>query len=645
MTPTAACRCAAKMTDSGPVAAGPLRHETVGMKMLRTLRWMAGLVLGLVAATAAAQESMAERIAACEAVEHSDPARALAISEELLATPAADTDIQLRIEILGCRAWALLVSGDRAGGLALVRQILAHNEAVSDPLDRVRNLRRVASLYQRGDEVETAIGHIAEALELAERHDFTGEQVGVLTNLGVLHSEARNFDRAIDYYRRALELAPGNVPPGQELPIRFNLALTYRNSGRLDEALELFDDLAARLDTPGMEVRLASTLNVMASIHRERGALDRAEALLARAEALHESLENPAEHVAVLLEKAQVLAARGDHADAVAVAEEALAKARRADYYFSIRGALDVLAEVLEGAGRPAEALAYQREHGRVTAQHLREQQGEKLLALEAQLGNERQARELAELRRERDLQEMRLAEQRRNQRLLVAAGIVLILAGVVALALQRRHNRRLAHISRTDLLTGLPNRRGISEHLASLEEGGGVLILVDLDHFKRINDNHGHDRGDQVLRRVAESLQARCRDAGARVGRWGGEEFLVFLPNADAGTSAQLADRLCRAIAALEIPGPEPEPLRVTASAGFAPLDIALRHSGQEGWEPALLIADQLLFRAKRAGRDRWFGVWPNPDQAPIQPRELDAALAAGQCRLLRPDEGPAPA
>lgn len=579
-----------------------------------------------------------EQIAACEAAEHSEPARALAISDQVLSRLDPESRPQATIQILGCRAWALLVSGDRNGGMALAAEILDRNGHIEAPADQVRNLRRVASLYQRAGELEPGIDLIAEALELAEAHNLEAERISILTNLGILHSEARNFDRAIGYYERALDQLATSPDPRQELPIRFNLALTYRNSGQLDQALELFDDLAERLEQPGLEIRLASTLNLMASIHRERGELDAAEALLDRAEALHADLDNPAEYVPLLLERAQLLAHRGDHAAAVAVAENALAQAQRADFYFSIRGALDVLAEVLEGAGRAREALAYQREHGRITEAYLREQQGEKLVALEAQLGSERQARELAELRRERDLQEMRLNQQRRNQRLMIAAGVVLILTGVVALILQRRHNRRLAHISRTDLLTGLPNRRGIGEQLAGTgESGSGVLMLVDLDHFKRINDDYGHDRGDLALSQVADALERQCREAGARVGRWGGEEFLVFLPEADAESAAGMAADLCRTIASLEIPGPGSEPLKVTASAGFAPLAMAVEHSGQEPWEPALLIADQLLFRAKREGRDRWLGVWLNAGRPPIQPRELDAALDTGHCRLLR--------
>jgi diguanylate cyclase (GGDEF)-like protein len=117
---------------------------------------------------------------------------------------------------------------------------------------------------------------------------------------------------------------------------------------------------------------------------------------------------------------------------------------------------------------------------------------------------------------------------------------------------------------------------------------------MLDLDHFKQINDRHGHDTGDQVLVRVAETLRAmRSTEVPAR---WGGEEFVIVLPAtavADAVTSMdRVRERLSSAVRV--------EGEAVTFSAGVAPLDSA------EEFERAVAAADEALYRAKSAGRDR---------------------------------------
>ena len=161
--------------------------------------------------------------------------------------------------------------------------------------------------------------------------------------------------------------------------------------------------------------------------------------------------------------------------------------------------------------------------------------------------------------------------------------------------------------------MTGLYNRRHIDEQLARLLGPGSLpsaplsVALVDLDHFKRINDTFGHDVGDAVLRRVAELLQAAVPVDGARAlggsfaARMGGEEFLLVLVDTPPGHAVTLAEDLRSAIAGHGW-GPVTGELPVTASIGVTTL------SGSDDETPAALLgrADALLYRAKEQGRDR---------------------------------------
>jgi diguanylate cyclase (GGDEF)-like protein len=154
------------------------------------------------------------------------------------------------------------------------------------------------------------------------------------------------------------------------------------------------------------------------------------------------------------------------------------------------------------------------------------------------------------------------------------------------------------------DPLTGLRNRRGfdaafLGERLRFERYGHALSVLMlDIDHFKRINDEHGHDAGDEVLRVVASVLRIALRDVDV-VARHGGEEFVVLLPETPASAAAEVGERVRAAVAAAQVhAGGTAIPVRVSVGVSSCPeLVIA----------PADLLAsaDAALYEAKRAGRD----------------------------------------
>lgn len=158
-----------------------------------------------------------------------------------------------------------------------------------------------------------------------------------------------------------------------------------------------------------------------------------------------------------------------------------------------------------------------------------------------------------------------------------------------------------LAEAAMTDGLTGLLNRRAMLEMLAQAAasirpgEAGLSLIVADIDHFKRINDEHGHDAGDRVLCTVASRLRELGGDPQL-VARWGGEEFLVLLPGLRLSAACQRAEAMRRDVAQTRIDSGK---LRVTLSLGVAELDAG------EALDDCLRRCDQALYRAKDAGRN----------------------------------------
>ena len=162
----------------------------------------------------------------------------------------------------------------------------------------------------------------------------------------------------------------------------------------------------------------------------------------------------------------------------------------------------------------------------------------------------------------------------------------------------------RIGELATRDELTGLPNRRAILALLATETARQArlpvplTLALIDLDHFKRINDTHGHAAGDAALRGFARCIEAELR-GGDVMARWGGEEFLLMLPGTDAAQAVLAVERLRRHLRAAAFDEIAPG-LTLTFSAGVSAC------LGQGDIEPAIERADRAMYRAKAAGRDR---------------------------------------
>jgi diguanylate cyclase (GGDEF)-like protein len=158
-------------------------------------------------------------------------------------------------------------------------------------------------------------------------------------------------------------------------------------------------------------------------------------------------------------------------------------------------------------------------------------------------------------------------------------------------------------HRAATDGLTGLPNARSVRETLTRMVAQAGrsagplSVIAVDLDHFKALNDRHGHQAGDEALAGVGAALRSALR-ASDFAGRWGGEEFVVLLPDTDLAGAAEVAGKLRELIAAVAVPA---VPAGITASLGVASLP---EHAGTG--DELFRAADRALYAAKAAGRNR---------------------------------------
>lgn len=484
---------------------------------------------------------------------HRDPDGCLERGEQLRDEATAAGDLARRgrsLVLVG--ACHVLRSDHRAA----MRALLEATTLLADgpPLARAHALSQLGHLESAIIDPATGLSHLREALELFEAENDDAGQAETLNRIGVAFFSHGDLADARDAYERSLALTR-DEDRLRAAGLRNNLAKILTALGELEAAMASLDAAWEGFAASGERRGLGMVLHNMAEVSLRRDEVDRAIRLLGRAIDLYDASAHVAGASEARTRLGSTLMRERRPDEATAVLRTARDQAASAELADQRAAAAEALAEALELTGADDEALALLRE----------------VLALER--------------RRDREASDQRLR------------------------ALQVRFQvERLERDSITDLLTGLRNRRGLDRGLQELlraareERDELSVVLLDLDDFKQVNEQHGHSVGDDVLAAVGAVLR-EAADADAMLGRFGGEEVLVALPGRDRATAARSAVRLRQAIAdhawSRIVPG-----LAVTASAGVAAISELPSHEREA--RRLLELADRRLFVAKSEGKDR---------------------------------------
>jgi diguanylate cyclase (GGDEF)-like protein len=596
---------------------------------MRTILFACPIAFVLIAGAAVGQSetdkrlplSVDERIQACAQAEDAEPERAIALADSVLAGSPVPSLAQ-RAEALGCRGWSYASMhrrDDARRDAYSLRDLLLQQPRSSD---RVRLDRRAGSILHRSGDRIGAIDQYARALADAEAQALEAERIPLLVNLGVLHSEFEEHERARVNYEQALALMAHLDDLRFEAPVRYNLGLNLSGQQRPAEAvphLRRALELVRGSGMGGPSQELAVIVALASALINSNGGPE-AQALLDQARAAGLPTRDTTMRLQMVLIDSTQLAASGNIAGALALLD-----AHSASELDEIQQWqwLKRRADLQQQLGRHEEANLSLRRIIELREAWLQHKNHERLSALEAHLRDREQRQDFERLQAGVAAQDLRLAATARLQWATASGASLLLLIGSSVLLWQRRMNRRLDEASRTDPLTGLSNRRDMAQRLRALPRNStdmAAVLLIDIDLFKRINDQHGHDVGDEVLVTFARRLR-ECAGDQASVARWGGEEFLVLLPRTDAAATRGLADAL-----RLELARPmkcSSGMFRVAASTGFANLPLA-GAGGAEHWHHSLQLADAALYLAKRCGRDAWAGFWIDRPIADWPPERL---------------------
>jgi len=461
-------------------------------------------------------------------------------------------------------------------------------------------LRNEGIAYWYRENYQQALDRVLQAQGIYER---LGDEPGIaacLSTTGTIYLNLDQFDSALATYRRALELAERLGDQNRIGIVLSNLGTTSLGMNQPAPALEYFQRALKILERNGSELDVLTALGNIGGAQRRLARYDEALATNARIIALAEKNDSKVRLADALTDTGQILIQLRRYDDAVPYLTRAVAVARDAKLKRNEREAELQWVKLYEGKGDYQAAL-----------QHSYAQD-----ALRSEIFSEERARATAELqqkyeadKKERELEARRLelVAQRNSRNFFIALSLlvlVLAIANYGRFRGKRREAELLDRLARTDALTGLFNRRAVTDAFAReqlrVQRGAAPfsVVLADVDHFKQVNDRHGHDIGDTVLKQVAASMRASAREVD-QVARWGGEEFLALLPECTRDEAAAIAERMRARLHALSIDANGQE-LAVTASFGVTTLQPG------DAIEPCIRRADEALYQAKQSGRDR---------------------------------------
>ena len=538
-----------------------------------------------------------------------DPDGQLAFALDGLSRAREAADLAAQARFHYCKAVAIETLG------ASSDEIMATWNAGIDAAQRSGDRRLLADgLGARGsthsllEDQARAIPDLLAAIRLYRQAGFRLDAEWLLLDIGISYRRMGEFGKAREYLAQGKAFAIEQGDWSMHIGALMQQGYLAEDDGQVPEAMEHYRQALALAEENESPYDIASVRLAMAWPAIMEGRHRRALRLVEQAEEGFAELGDKGNTEMIELRRGQALAGLGRHAEALSHYGKAAAAMANSGNKRYMALLYQARARSQHASGRDAEAYAdlerYIDAHDRMTAAE-RSQQAR---LLRAQFDSDRRDLENSRLANETALRERQveaLLEARRWQWIAIALGGVLVLLLVALVVRQLARMRRLRELAATDPLTGVANRRSIERLgeeaiVAARQSGEGMCVLIlDIDHFKRVNDRYGHLTGDQALAQVASACGAALRQFD-QLGRTGGEEFMVVLPRTRMAQARQVAERIRAAVEALAFTEIDPA-LRLSISIGIA----ELRDSDQ-GLRELCERADAALYAAKDAGRNR---------------------------------------
>jgi diguanylate cyclase (GGDEF)-like protein len=510
----------------------------------------------------------------------------------------------LRAGVLTCRGETLETAGDYGGAEA------AFDGAVADATTANDEQMLAEALFSRGylralqGKFAAGMTDVRRSQQLYERINMPQYALTVMNTIASIYNRMGEHEQAAQIYERARSQQHDAGLRRDEAVTLYNLGRARQKLGEWDAARAAFSGCLALSKELKYTRGEAYALLGLASVDNSTGDPSGALTKLERAADLERLTPNARQGAQIQLARGTALRQLQRGVEAVLALEKSEAVFKQSDSLEDLAATYDELANVDAQLGEWRNAYLYRGEAKATAEKLLQNQLDQRFATLKVEFDTANTEKANALLTSQNAADQKALAEERRANALQTTVIVLsLSLLGLLTIMAlwQRRGAQRLHALAMTDELTGAPNRRAVLTQLEELLRRDDAppcsILLVDIDHFKSINDRHGHPAGDETLRLLTSHLRNAVAHP-AFLGRLGGEEFVVVLP----GTSLQDAYRIADLIRA-QVPAIDLErwlgERRITVSIGVTTSSVADTVSA------VLRRADAALYAAKHAGRN----------------------------------------
>ena len=562
---------------------------------------------------------------------HSDAGQlgeAYAVDERIIGLAGREGDaLQVALASLG-RVHKRLNDNDPAAAMALLESLNTQYGALGNIEFEANAEVAYGAIYNTTGQHDRALKHYLRALELAQRHAelWSPREADLRLALARLYVNSGNATKALDTTRAYREARAGRqaIPPRVEALMHFMDGRAYVVLQQLPQAHAAFERALALARKNDLRWIAANVLGNVSDAWLKAHRYAEAETAARAAVGLSEQVRDQSLIQMAYANLGFALFGQGRMAEGTVHIDRIAQELRKAGAMLAVSNILAEKSEALEKAGLHQQALQTVREREKIQESLAIEGRNKAFAALQEQFNAKERAAQIERLRQENAVKDAEI--RNRSLRLALAslgAGVALLLSGFVFMLYRKSQatgrrlaelNAELAHRSAHDPLTGLFNRRSFVDRMRAqppaaggAQAHGDCFTLLDIDHFKRINDRYGHAAGDAVLVEVGRRLNEVVRESDM-VLRWGGEEFLVYSQGVSQAQRPLLVQRILNAIAAAPVVLEDGTALLVSATAGAVALPLA--SSEAFGWEQAIALADRALYKGKEAGRNRGFIV-----------------------------------
>jgi len=549
----------------------------------------------------------------CTLVYATEPEAGIRFSDEKITAAIARNDHEALADYYVCRYYLYSQLGQTE--LAEQNAQLSYQAALDseNPLSTAISLALLADIASYRGHFADAIQYYIEAYQLQRGLGYRPYISDLVLAIAATYRRMGLNQDALNYIEQAEQEFPLPDDPFRKALIMHEKAYSYVELGQYELALSLFEQSKAvyqQLNEPLWQSY--SKVNMV----WVNNLLQRYDVALKLATEAHNELSNQnsndlsasATYRGLLaLYHAETLLALGNTTEAIetlTTAEQQLKTDNNPRYLLLL---YYTQAQALSAAGQFQQAYQQLWQYVSLNRLQSRQSREQHSNVLRVQFDSARQQQRNEQLNAEKALAQQHISTLQLAQRWQYAALTLIVLLVIILLAFAvslKKRNRKLHRLAMTDELTQIANRRRImmqaeQQRVKAIDTGLPLCFLIlDLDHFKQVNDKYGHDVGDTVLQQMCMTVTAMLREQD-HFGRTGGEEFLIVLPDTNSVAAYSIAERLRRAIADVSFTD-TPGKMRVTCSIGLS------QFKPDEPLNASLSRADDALYQAKAAGRDQ---------------------------------------